>query len=121
MPRTVSRNVLQAVLDTLMDGVLAVDQYGQVLAVNRRFHELWRIPPELQSAEKDSALLSNVMDQLADPNEFMRGVTKLYQSNQASSDLIHFKDGRVYQRTGRQLEGEVAGRMWVFRDVTPGA
>lgn len=119
-PPTISRAILQAIMDTIMDGVLVVDSRGEVLAVNQRFFALWRIPAELQGlgAGLDSQLLASVLDQLMEPDAFMEGISRLYRSEEESTDLLRFKDGRVYERASRSLVGEVRGRLWIFRDVT---
>lgn len=111
--------LLRAVLDTIADGVLAVDGQGKVLMTNQRFNVLWRIPLELQRCGDDEALLAHVVDQLQDPAAFINEVMRLYGSQEDSLDILHFKDGRIYERASRPLlTYDKGGRLWVFRDVT---
>jgi signal transduction histidine kinase/CheY-like chemotaxis protein len=61
------------------------------------------------------------MEQLTDPDEFIKKVTELYETPYAvSSDLIYFRDGRVFNRISKPmcLGGEPIGRVWSFLDIT---
>jgi signal transduction histidine kinase/PAS domain-containing protein len=116
-----SVSLLQATLDATADGILVVDRQGQVSAYNRRFLALWRVPPSLIKTGDVQALLSLVSDQLDDPKAFLDAVRSLYAApDQEASDVLRFKDGRVYDRYSMpQLVGSnVVGRVWSFRDVT---
>ena len=114
-------SVLEATLESTADGILVIDRAGKVAAYNKRFAALWRIPAPIVDARDDSALLSFVLDQLVDPDGFMRGVHSLYKHPRAESlDMVLFKDGRVFERYSRpQYVGDdIVGRVWSFRDVT---
>lgn len=108
------------ILQSVSDGILAVNRENKVVFANERFAELWRIPQEVMNTKDDSLLLQFVLDQLSDPQEFLQKVRELYNSVEESFDALHFKDGRVFERTSRpMLAGrEAAGRVWTFRDVT---
>ncbi|MBK7899214.1 MAG: PAS domain-containing protein [Azonexus sp.] len=110
---------LRIALEAADEGVLMVAADGSVLAMNRRFLDLWRVPPELGASGQDAPLLSHVLDQLSDPDAFLAQVRKLYGTDDESRDTLHFKDGRVFARYTRALSvaGE-KGRIWCFRDVT---
>ncbi len=110
---------LRVALDSLDEGVLMVTTDGRVLAANKRFFELRRVPPELAAAGQDGPLLRHVLDQLVDPETFLAGVQQLYGSNAQANDTLHFKDGRVFDRYTRALTtGAEPGRIWCFRDVS---
>ncbi len=110
---------LQIALGAADEGILMVADDGKVLAASQRFHELWRVPPELASDGDDDALLAHVLDQLVDPDEFLREVRRLYRGDDETRDTIRFKDGRVFSRYTRALAlGERQGRIWCFKDVT---
>src|SRR5438094_9136285 len=82
--------VLRAIVDSTADGVLVVDNDGQTIMSNRRFAELWRIPPDLIETRSDDQLLAFVLDQLEDPDAFLAKVQELYGSDLESLHVLRF-------------------------------
>ncbi len=112
--------LFQGILRSTSDGILAVNRENEVLFANERFVEMWMIPQEVMATEDDTRLLEFVLEQLSDPQGFLRKVQELYGSAQDSFDTLYFKDGRIFDRLSRpMLHGtELQGRVWSFRDVT---
>jgi two-component system cell cycle sensor histidine kinase/response regulator CckA len=115
-----SESSLRAVLHSAADGILAVSNENEVLYTNERFVQMWRIPQEIMMSKNDSVLLQHVLDQLRDPQSFLRKVQELYKSEKDSFDTLYFKDGRVFERLSCPLmqETTMQGRVWSFRDIT---
>jgi PAS domain S-box-containing protein len=116
-----SLSLLKATLESTADGILVVDRAGRILTTNRQFIEMWRIPADLAAAGEDAPLLDFVCGQLRDPEAFQAKVRWLYaHPSQESSDVIEFKDGRIFERTSRpeRIKTRIVGRVWSFRDVT---
>lgn len=114
-------SMLDAVIESTLEGILVVNLNGTVTKTNRRFAELWRIPEQLIETRDDEKLLSYILDQLKYPEAFMAKVNELYSKpEERSFDLIEFKDGRFFERTSlpQRINEQVVGRVWSFRDVT---
>ncbi len=116
-----SVSLLRATLESTADGILVVDRAGRIVDYNQRFLELWHIPGDLIEAQNDEWALAYVADQLSNPDEFITKVKELYrQPDEESLDILHFKDGRIFERYSRpqRIDNRVVGRVWSFRDIT---
>jgi two-component system, cell cycle sensor histidine kinase and response regulator CckA len=119
LQQTVS--VLNATLDSTADGLLVVSNDGKVTSCNRKFIEMWRLSCGASVGRADDSIIAEVLDQLQSPNEFVQRVRELYSDPAATSyDVLHFKDGRIFERYSQpqRVNGNIIGRVWSFRDVT---
>ncbi len=116
-----SHSLLLATLESTEDGILVVGTDRKVILFNSKFAEMWRIPATITPGQDNKELLTLVLDQLRDPDEFLETVQRLYQSPDAIAmhELV-FRDGRIFERyTQPQRIGDtIVGRVWSFRDVT---
>ncbi len=122
--RELSFNValLNARSEASLDGILVVDDQGKILSYNRRFVEMWEIPPELIQLGMDEPILSSVICQMAEPLVFLERVKHLYEHREEiGREEIKLKDGRVFDRYSAPVsgsEGSYYGRVWYFRDIS---
>ena len=111
---------LQGIIESTADGILAVDNEGKIIKANSRFAELWRVPESLLKNRDDNALLAFVLEQISEPETFLKKVQSLYKSDVSDMDTIVFKDGRIFERYSIPMltGGNMSGRVWSFRDIT---
>jgi len=116
-----SLSLLRATLDATTDGILVVDENGKMVNFNRKFTEMWHIPDSIAASRDDNKALAWVLDQVKDPERFVKKVKELYaQPDSKSYDWLEFKDGRIFERYSQpqKVGGKTVGRVWSFRDVT---
>lgn len=117
-----TNSVLKAQQEAAIDGILVVDENRQVVSYNTRFRQLWQIPEELMHSGDERRMLSYVLSNRKQPQEFFARVEYLYEHpDEASRHEIHLNDGRVFDcYSGLVLspEGDCYGRIWYFRDIS---
>ena len=117
-----SNALLEAIQETAIDGILIVDEHRRIVSYNQQFCQLWNLSEETVQANDSRQLLRRVLDQLAQPEEFLAQIEFLYQHPDLTSrDEIAFKDGRMFDRYSapmRMPEGDYFGRVWYYRDIT---
>jgi len=112
--------LLQASLEATADGILVVDKDGRIILSNNRFAEMWRVPREMIRDKDDIKIRKYVMGQVTDPRAYMDKIRELYDTSDEHTDVITFKDGRVFERYSAPLliSDQIIGRVWSFRDMT---
>jgi PAS domain S-box-containing protein len=113
--------VLRATLDSTADGILTIGPDREILSHNETFVKMWGIPSDLLATKNDDLAIQYVLNQLQKPEDFLAKVFELYDRPLAESfDVLHFKDGRVFERFSRPMlaEGLPLGRVWSFRDIS---
>ena len=118
---TSSLSLLKATMESTADGILVVDLAGRLTLWNQKFTEMWHIPEEIMSKHADELALNYVLQQLAQPEEFLAKVTRLYGSpEESSNDQFALADGRIFQRYSQpqRVGQDVVGRVWSFSDIT---
>lgn len=114
-------SLLQATIEATDEGILVVDRRRKIVLKNRRFLDLWKIPPHLTGCDDDLILLGYVRDQLERPEEFVRDVEQVQASpGLERTDQLQCADGRVFERYSapQRIGDVVVGRIWSFRDIT---
>lgn len=112
---------LDATLESTPDGVLVVDMQKRVLKANTRYLEMWRMSKDFMLSAQPMERLTWASDQLVNPDVFLEALSDQNAKNEATrKDELEFRDGRVFERYTQpmRVDGQVAGRIWIFRDVS---
>ena len=114
---------LEAQTNSTVDGVLVVDGHGRRILHNRRFIEIFRIPPEALHDDREALLIQFVMRTIVkNPELFLKQVNYLYYNREKTSrDEVELSDGTILDRYSSPVTGQDGtyyGRIWTFRDIT---
>ncbi len=116
------QSLLKAQQEAMINGLLVVNEQGDIVSYNNRFVEMWVLPEELVKQGDEKPVLEWAMDQLVSPEEFRAKIKHLYENpEETSRDEIELADGRVFDRYTAPVVGDDGthyGRLWTFRDIT---
>ncbi|MEI6554398.1 MAG: PAS domain S-box protein [Paludibacter sp.] len=114
--------LLDAELNSTIDGVLVVDDNNKRLLINQQMINLFNVPASVLEEDDDTKLLEYVFSLVKDQEKFMNRVQHLYkQFNEYSRDEIELKNGIIldsYSAPVLGQNGKNYGRIWSFRDIT---
>ena len=115
-------SLLKATLEATADGILVVDSDGRDRQLQPEVRRDVAHPARTIIASRDDKqALAFVLDQLRDPERFVKKIQDLYEHPEAPSyDWLDFKDERVFERYShpQKIGGKTVGRVWSFHDVT---
>ncbi|MEO5891685.1 MAG: PAS domain S-box protein [Ferruginibacter sp.] len=113
--------MLEATIESTVDGILVSDFNGKIIRFNNKFIDLWSIPKEIADTKDEEKVIAFVLGLLVAPGEFLSSIKELSASQKnISSDMLKLKDGRTIERYSQLLviEDVCVGRTWSFRDIT---
>lgn len=114
--------LLDAQVNSSLDGILVVDQDNRKLLINQRFVELFGVPSRIADDDDDATLLKYVFGLVKHPTDFLERIRYLYDHPcETSRDEIELKNGKVLDQYSAPVLGENGrnfGRIWTFRDMT---
>jgi two-component system, cell cycle sensor histidine kinase and response regulator CckA len=114
--------LLEAQLNSSIDGILVVDQQNKKILQNQRMADLFKIPAQIAEDKNDESQLQWVASVVANPMPFVEKVLHLNANpEERSQDEIDLKDGTTLERYSSRVvgkDGASYGRIWTFRDIT---
>jgi len=113
---------LRATLEATADGVLLLDQEGNIINMNQQFSDMWQLPQDMLERHDDAAILAHLQTQC------LRGEPVAGEASQAlvdakggeGTETVYLHDSRVIECAVRTATdaNEVIGRVYSYRDVT---
>jgi PAS domain S-box-containing protein len=116
-----SLSVVNATLESTVDGILLIDLTGKIENFNRQFVRMWGITDPAEVLQDRQRLLTFVLPLLKQPQKFADKVAELAnQPGAESSDVVELKDERVFECSSKphRIEERVCGRVWSTRDIS---
>lgn len=121
--RELARSValLHATLESVTDGILAVDRAGKIVSFNTKFADLWQLPAAELKGSDVSHLRRQVAHLVKDPAGFLQRAEELQRHPETPAfDTVEFSDGRLLERyvSPQLVEGRCVGFVVNWRDIT---
>src|SRR3569832_154681 len=120
MPDAIA-DLLAAQLEASPDGILVIGPDSGIRTFNRKFGEVWGIPPQILATRDEAQIVGHVVARIDRAEAFLGSIKYLCQSPDASiRDEWRLNDGRIVERYSAPLfhNGRRLGRIYHFREIT---
>ncbi|MEO0013352.1 MAG: hypothetical protein RLZZ535_1741 [Cyanobacteriota bacterium] len=110
-------SLLQATLEATADGILVLNESGNVINYNQKFIDIWGLPNEIE-LDRDQ-ILTLILAELTEP--YANSLKERYaQFNSSQFNSLELKNGKVLECYSQiqQLQEQKMGQVLSFRDVT---
>ncbi|MDD2880790.1 MAG: ATP-binding protein [Rhodoferax sp.] len=110
---------LRATLESTGNGILVIDWQGHIASMNHLFGKMWGISDALLASNDDARILDFVVAQVIESEQLRARFGAIVDSGE-TQDLLHHREGSVYEVTSRpQYLGEqIIGRVFGIQDIT---
>jgi signal transduction histidine kinase/ActR/RegA family two-component response regulator len=114
--------LLEALINSSIDGITVVDMYGQKIFQNNRAIELWQIPKHILNDPDGMKQVHHVMKMAKNPEKFLQEIE--YQKEhpyETTVDELELINGTTLERYSAPVlgsNGENYGRVYIFHDIT---
>ena len=114
--------MLRAQHDTLLDGILTIDNHGIVTSINNRFEEIWNVKQSDFVGQPATKMAAGASELIFDPDQFRNAIKSEIDDPKAITRReVHLHDGRILDRFSTPIvfpDGTCVGRMVCLRDIT---
>jgi diguanylate cyclase (GGDEF)-like protein/PAS domain S-box-containing protein len=116
-----SLSLVKATLESSNDGILVVNESGQIIDYNKKFLILLRLPEDYFENNENitiNTLINNLEDNLINPESFLKSVEE--NINDTNINVLKFRDGRIFEcfMQPQKLNERAVGRVLNFHDIT---
>ncbi|CAG0979228.1 putative signaling protein [Methylophilaceae bacterium] len=114
--------MLEALIESAPDGILVLDRHGKKAYQNRRFGDLWQIPPDITASSDGQVQIEFAIRHTKNPAEAAALGARLVENpDETTHDEVELINGTTLSRYSGPVydeEGRNYGRLWAFRDIT---
>ncbi len=112
--------MMRATLESTTDAILVTDEKVKIIDFNEKYLAMWEIPRGVLEGSTVRRMRELVSQNFANPHRYIERIEEIVRLGQESFDTLELKDRRILERYSKVLivEGQSAGRVWSFRDVT---
>lgn len=114
--------LVRATLESTADGILIINNEGQLVDWNDKFIEIMRTNEQTMRQRDEGGGIAKLLAQIENPEEFIGLMQYVYQNPEATGNMgnLNFKDGRIVERYSQphRINNKIVGRVWSFRDIT---
>ncbi len=114
-------SLLSSTIESTAEAIVVVDKYQNLIAFNKKFIEMWRLPEEWAKIPKSRERFMQMVKQVKDPATFINRVRELTDNLETEAyEVFAMQDGRTFECYARpyRVGDKSLGRVYSYLDIT---
>ena len=118
--REKKKEILNGILESVLDGVIVVNNEDKISHVNSNFMKMLNIPFEITSETTNYEIINFVKSKIKKPEEFLENIEREWKTEEEHIKYIYLKDGRIFETSSVPFTNNkiIKGRVIIYRDIT---
>lgn len=118
--REKKNEILNGILESVLDGVIVVNDEDKISHVNNNFIKMLNIPFKITSETTNSEIVNFIKNQIKNPEEFLDNIKKEWEKEEEHIKCIYFKNGTIFETSSVPFTNNkiIKGRVIIYRDIT---
>jgi diguanylate cyclase (GGDEF)-like protein len=115
-----SLSLVTATLESSSDGILVIDNAGEIINYNHKFEIMWDIPKDIAESKDKKRIFNCLREKILNLDELNKIESYIAMEDNVTIDTIHLKNEKIIECYSQPqiLYRESIGRVFNFRDIT---
>lgn len=108
---------IKKILESKLDGILALDEKNNVIIFNKKFMEMWNFDYDLKINRRQ--ILSQILSQISEKDKTEQNLALLKNKEIRKKGFLELKDGSIYEYFTMPyfIQSNLKGRVWSFKNI----
>ena len=114
------KQILNGILESVLDGIMVIDDNDKVAHVNNQFIKMLNIHFEVTSETNNCEIVNFVKNQVKEPEKFIRNIKEEWETDGEYSKCLYLKNGKIIEASSVPFMDNniIRGRVILCRDIT---
>jgi PAS domain S-box-containing protein len=114
------KQILNGILESVLDGIIVIDDNNKVAHVNNQFIKMFNIPLEITSETNNYEIIYFVKNQIKYPENFYKKVKEGWEKEEGYIQNICLENGKIFEISSVPFTDNniIKGRVIICRDIT---
>lgn len=114
------KQILNGILESVVDGIIVIDDGDKIAHVNKQFIKMLNIPFEITSKTNNYEIIDYIKNQVINSETFINNIKEEWKTEEEYIKCIYLKNGKILETSSVPFTDNniIKGRVIIYKDIT---